>query len=223
MNAEPTIAAVASLIGDPTRAAILTALMDGQARTATELALEGEVTTSTVSSHLARLTDGGLITVIKQGRHRYFRLATPEVGAMLESLMVVAAGHPTRPGPRDAGMRRARLCYDHLAGEAGVRLLAQAQGRGYIAGEEAALALTKVGEHWLAGLGIDVTALRNTRRHLCRGCLDWSERRMHLAGAAGAAIMTALFERGYACAVPQSRVVTLSLVGECFIERLDWQ
>lgn len=192
MLAPPDLPSVAALIADPTRARMLAVLMDGRALTATELALEGGVTPSTASSHLARLSGAGLVSLAKQGRHRYFRIAAPEVAAVLEQLMSLGAygGKSTvRLGPRDEGLRRARVCYDHLAGEAGVRLLERARARELLRGSEDALVLTPAGEAWCRGLGLDLSALRAKRRPLCRACLDWSERRTHLAGALGAALL----------------------------------
>ena len=118
----PDIAAIAQLLGDPTRARMLNLLMDGRAQTATELALEGGVTPPTASSHLARLTTAGLVSLAKQGRHRYYRIATPQVGTAIEGLMSIAptsARSARVTGPRDEGLRRARVCYDHMAGQAG--------------------------------------------------------------------------------------------------------
>jgi len=224
MVVTPDIASIAALVGDPTRAEMLTALMDGRAHTATELALEGGVTPSTASSHLARLTAGRLVTVARQGRHRYFRIATPEVAAALEGLMGLAPRRtrsmpPT--GPRDEGLRRARVCYDHLAGEEGVRLLERLRESGLVHGDDEAMVLAPAGEAWCGRLGIDVAALRAKRRPLCRSCLDWSERRTHLAGALGAALLDRLFALRYARREPDSRVVNLSPQGERFIERLE--
>ena len=146
MAETPDIAAIAGLLGDPTRARMLTALLDGRARTATELALDGGVTASTASIHLARMTEAGLVAVARQGRHRYVRLATPEVAAVLESLMSIAPARPDRRlGPRDVDLRRARVCYDHLAGELGVRLLDRLRVRRLVTGDEAALELTRAG------------------------------------------------------------------------------
>ena len=222
MNDAPSFAAVAALIADPTRARMLAALMDGRALTATELALEGGVTPSTTSSHLGLLTRAGLLAVARQGRHRYVRIAGPEVAAALEQLMGLGS-HEHRPavrtGPSDPDLRRARVCYDHLAGEVAVRLLEGLRRSEILAGEEEALILTARGEAWCGSLGIDLGALRAKRRPLCRSCLDWSERRLHLAGALGAALLDYLFVRRHAWRVAGSRAVTLSPRGEAFIER----
>jgi DNA-binding transcriptional ArsR family regulator len=220
----PDIASIAVLVGDPTRAAMLAALMDGTAHTATELALEGDVAPSTASSHLARLTGGGLVTIVKQGRHRYFRIATPEVAAAIEGLMNLApraGSRSRRSGPRDERLRRARLCYDHLAGEAGVRLLDGLRERSFVGSRDEALMLTTGGEAWCHQVGIDVAPMRAAGRQLCRSCLDWSERRMHLAGALGAALLNRLLALGYARREADCRAVTLSAEGERFVERLE--
>jgi DNA-binding transcriptional ArsR family regulator len=220
----PDLASIAALVGEPTRARMLAALMDGRAWTATELALAGGVTPSTASSHLARLTGAGLLAITRQGRHRYFRIAAPEVAAAIEGLTSLAArgrAPAPRPGPRDEGLRRARVCYDHLAGEAAVRLLERMRARGLVAGEDDALALTARGEGWCARIGIDLRSLRATRRRLCRACLDWSERRTHLAGALGAALLDRMLALRYARRAREGRVVILSPRGEAFVERLE--
>jgi DNA-binding transcriptional ArsR family regulator len=224
MPDSPDIASIAALVGDPTRARMLTALMDGHARTATELALHGGVSPSTASNHLARLDAGGLVTIVRQGRHRYFRLATPDVAAAIEGLMSIApgGGPAAAPvGPRDERLRRARVCYDHLAGEAGVRLLDRMRQRNLVTGSDETLTLTASGESWCARIGIDLPGLRVRRRRLCRACLDWSERRAHLAGAVGAALLDRMFALRYARRDSASRAVHLSRGGEQFIERLD--
>lgn len=221
MDGTPDLAAVAALVADATRARMLTALMDGRALTATELALEGDVAPSTASNHLTRLTELGLVSMMKQGRHRYFRIAGNEVAAALESLMRIAPrrGTITRPASRrDAHLRRARVCYDHLAGEAGVRLLDRLRDAGFIVDQDASLTLTPAGEAWCGKLGIDLEALRPKRRPLCRACLDWSERRSHLAGALGARILDYLLSRRYARRTAGSRALSLSVRGESFIE-----
>lgn len=220
----PDVASIAALVGDRTRGRMLTALMAGRALTATELALEGGVTASTASSHLARLTTAGLVSIARQGRHRYYRIAAPEVAVAIEGLMSIASrsGLPAvRTGPRDAGLRRARVCYDHLAGDAGVRLLERMRAKQLIAGGDEAMELTVRGDAWCDRVGIDLVALRATRRRLCRSCLDWSERRMHLAGALGAAVLDRLFVLRYARREAGSRAVTLSPRGESFVERLE--
>src|SRR5437764_8081073 len=195
MKEGPSIAPIAALAGDPARANMLAALMSGKALTASELANEAGVTAQTASAHLAKLEAGGLITAIKQGRHRYFRLADEDVAEMLEKMIGVAAraGHMrTRPGPSDPAMRKARVCYDHLAGEMGVRMFdALMKGR-HLALRDGALAITRSGTDFLADIGVDIPD--SPRRPMCRGCLDWSMRRQHLAGALGAALLERMYE-----------------------------
>jgi DNA-binding transcriptional ArsR family regulator len=224
MDDTPDIASIAALVADPTRAAMLTLLMDGKAYTATELAVEGDVMPSTASIHLAKLHSGGLIAATRQGRHRYFRISAPEVAAILEGLMIIATNgkrHVRRTGPVNEEIRRSRICYDHLAGEVAVQLLERIRDKQFISGEDQEMLLTKRGEDWCGRIGIDLTALRSKRRRICRACLDWSERRVHLAGALGAAILDRLFTLGYAEREVGSRVVILSPQGERFIAHLE--
>ncbi len=218
---DPTqLAELAALIGDPTRSRMLACLMSGQALTATELAAESGVSASTASAHLARLTAGGVLAVRAQGRHRYFRLSDGRIAAALESLMgIAAAPQPRRFGPADPGLRAARVCYDHLAGEAGVRLHDTLRARGLLRADGAAL--TRAGRLWCGEAGIDIDALAAAQRPLCRPCLDWSERRDHLAGALGAALLQRLFDRGHARRVPGSRALRLDAAARRFVETLE--
>ena len=225
MHDRPDIARFAAVVADPTRASMLIALMDGRAHTATELALEGGITAGTGSVHLARLTDAGLVTIARQGRHRYYRIASPAIAAALEGLMRVAPKGPRRadrPGPDDEGLRRARLCYDHLAGEAGVRILERLRERKLVhGGDDGTLALTATGEAWCDRVGIDLAGVRARRRPLCRPCLDWSERRMHLGGGLGAALLDRLVALQYVRRQAGSRAVLVSPRGARFIEHLE--
>lgn len=217
MKEGPDISQIGALIGDPARANMLTALMGGQALTATELAGAAGVTLQTASAHLAKLEAGGLIAQRKQGRHRYFGLADDEVGLLLEGIMGFAANRGllrTRPGPKDPALRKARVCYNHLAGDYGVRLLDRLVADGDVAldGEEAAL--TPSGETRIAALGIDVPALKAQRRPLCRTCLDWSERRSHLAGSLGEALLARFIANGWAKREKDSRAIRFTGEGE---------
>lgn len=217
MKDGPHIARIAALIGDSARAEVLTALMTDRALTATELAGIAGVTKQTISAHLAKLLDAGLLAVESQGRHRYFRLADGDVAQLLESLMNVAfrAGAVRlRASPREPALRRARVCYDHLAGEVGVQLHEALLRLGYLQAHDEGLALTAVGTAWFAHQGIDTVAAARQRRMLCRPCLDWSERRHHLGGALGAALLQRLLERGWARRDKDSRVVHFSAEGE---------
>ncbi len=201
------IAEIGMLVGEPARAAILGALMDGRALTATELSRIAGVTPQTASSHLARLTSANLIAVQKQGRHRYHRLARPEVARMLEGIMQIAsndgatAGRKVVTGPRDAAMQRARTCYDHFAGRLGVAIADQLVGEGVVELDSESGLLTESGTAYLRQRGIEVLdsgpTKRKSSRPVCRPCLDWSERRPHIAGKLGAAICTHYFEKGF--------------------------
>ncbi|MDE1991064.1 MAG: helix-turn-helix transcriptional regulator [Rhizobiaceae bacterium] len=217
MKEGPDIAQIGALIGDPARANMLTALMGGRALTATELAGAGGITLQTASAHLAKLEAGGLLAQRKQGRHRYFALADDNVGKLLESIMGFAAsrGHLRhRPGPKEPALRKARICYDHLAGDYGVRMLDSLIAAGAISALDDGLSLTKAGEVHLGSIGIDVGGLRSTRRPLCRSCLDWSERRAHLAGSLGKALLTNFFDKGWARRIEDSRSVLFTSDGE---------
>ncbi|MCB8823428.1 ArsR/SmtB family transcription factor [Microvirga rosea] len=214
MKEGPVIASVAALLGDPARANILTALMDGRALTVSELAEAAGVTIQTASGHLSKLDAANLLTAEKQGRHRYFRLSDPDVAQVLEALMGLAqrtGATRVRTGPKDAALRAARVCYDHLAGERGVELLNGASQQGFIAGEEQ-LALTDRGRAFFSEFGIDLNQLEKGRRPVCRACLDWSERRSHLGGALGAAILSRLLEKGWVRR-DAGRVVTFTCEG----------
>jgi DNA-binding transcriptional ArsR family regulator len=217
MKDGPDVARVAALVGDPARANMLTALMTSQALSASELAEEAGVTLPTASSHLAKLEAGGLVTPQRQGRHRYFRLAGSDVASALEALMGLAAraGHVRiRPGPKDPALRRARVCYDHLAGDLGVQLLDSLISRSLIIERQEALHLSPAGERFVTAFGIDLAAVRKTRRPTCKACLDWSARRNHLAGALGAALLDRLYALGWARRETGTRVVGFSARGE---------
>jgi DNA-binding transcriptional ArsR family regulator len=216
MKHGPDIARIGALVGDPARANMLSALMGGQALTAGELASEAGIAASTSSGHLAQLLDAGLVAVVRQGRHRYYRLSGAPVAEALEALMDVAhalGSRRTRPGPRDPELRAARVCYDHLAGERGVALLARLTDQRLIALAGGAIGMTALGEQRLAAFGIDVVALKAAKRPVCRACLDWSVRRPHLGGGLGAALLDQLFVRGWAHRVAGSRVVRFTPTG----------
>ncbi|MBB3314666.1 DNA-binding transcriptional ArsR family regulator [Rhizobium sp. BK181] len=217
MKEGPDIAQIGALIGDPARANMLTALMGGKALTATELAAAGGITVQTASTHLAKLEAGNLLAQRKQGRHRYFTLADDSVGKFLESIMGFAAGRGHlrhKPGPKEPALRKARICYDHLAGDYGVRMLDNLIAEGAIDALGDGLALTESGETALKNIGIDVHALKSSRRPLCRSCLDWSERRAHLAGSLGKALLSNFLDKGWARRTAESRSVIFSPEGE---------
>lgn len=194
----PQMAEIAALVGDPARATILSTLFDGRALTATELSFAANVTPQTTSGHLAKMTQAGLLTVLKQGRHRYFRLATPLVAQMLESIMAVAASAPPRYRPRTAQedrLRLARTCYDHFAGILGVSIADALCERKHVILSDDGGEVTESGRTFLNDFG--VTLATQTRRPICRHCLDWTERRFHLSGVVGAAITTRCFDLGW--------------------------
>ncbi|MBV9991351.1 MAG: helix-turn-helix transcriptional regulator [Alphaproteobacteria bacterium] len=222
MKEGPHIAPVAALIGDPARANMLAALLAGKALTAGELAREAGVSAPTASSHLSKLAGGGLVSVVAQGRHRYFRLSGADVAEMLEKMMGVAAraGHlRTRTGPKAPALRKARVCYDHLAGEMGVAMLERLVAQRLVTGGDVPR-LTERGEVAMAKLGIDVTRLKGERRAVCKPCLDWSMRRHHLAGGLGAALLERFFALRWARRDRASRAVVFSPQGERAFERL---
>jgi DNA-binding transcriptional ArsR family regulator len=217
MREGPDISIIAALIGNPACANMLTALMSGPALTATELAQEAGLTLSTVSGHLARLESAGLVAIERQGRHRYFRLADPDVGIALEALMPVAAraGHlRVRTGPRDPELRRARSCYDHLAGDLAVTMFDRFLERRLFARRDDRLSVTAEGRRFFARSDIDIDELERGRRLLCQPCLDWSERRSHLGGVLGAAVLNHIVAQGWAVREAKTRVVRISAAGE---------
>lgn len=210
MKEGPDISATAALIGDPARANMLAALMGGQALTATELAGEAGITLQTASGHLRKLEDGGLVAARKQGRHKYFALADGRAAALLEALMGFAAARGAlrhRPGPRDPALRAARVCYNHLAGEAGVQLYDSLQARGFLVTGPEGLRLAPEGTEFISGLGLDLAALPGGRAPLCRDCLDWSERRTHLAGRLGRGLFEHMQRLGWLERMADSRAV----------------
>ena len=223
MKDGPSIVGIAALIGDHARAEVLTALMADRALTATELAAMAGVTKQTISAHLAKLLDAGLVAVEAQGRHRYFRLADRDVAQLIESLMGVAfrtGAVRVRASPREPALRKARICYDHLAGEVGVQLYEELLQRHALVPGDEGLVLTATGERLLRKLRIDAATLARQKRAFCRACLDWSERRHHLAGALGAALLARFVELGWAKRARDSRVVTITAAGERELGRL---
>lgn len=217
MKDGPDLARIANLVGDPARANMLTALMTGSSLTASELATEAGVSLPTASSHLAKMMDGGLLSLASQGRHRYYGLAGPQVAGMLEAIMGVAASlgpQRVRPGPREATMREARVCYDHLAGEHAVKMLDSLLVRKLLVRDGKEIRLGKDGASHFAATGIDVDGAGKSRRPVCRDCLDWSVRRSHLAGTLGAAILDKILVEKWARREKDSRVVTFSPKGK---------
>jgi DNA-binding transcriptional ArsR family regulator len=216
MREAPQIAEVAALAGDPARANILCALLGGRALTATELAFAASVSPQTASGHLAKLLASRLVLLMKQGRHRYYRLAGAHVGQMLESIMNVALTGPPRfqpPSKRDENMRRARTCYDHFAGVLGVSLAGRLSEREFVILGSEAGEVTPAGADFLTGLGVDLDDARAKRRFFCRPCIDWTERLPHIGGALGAALASRCFELKWVERVRDSRALTISPAG----------
>lgn len=217
MDAEADIAAVAALIANPARAKMLDALFDGEAHSASDLAAIGGVTPATASVHIDVLVAGRLVVAERRGRHRLVRLADHTVARALEALSVVAPttkAPPTRRGDRVARLRAGRTCYDHLAGALGVALT-----EGLVASDALSPAgpdykLTATGRTELLALGVDVHRAQTARRAFARACLDWSERRPHLAGALGAALADRLFELGWVNRLPGARSVEVTAIGK---------
>lgn len=211
------LAEVGALVGDPARANIMCALLDGRALTAKELAYAAHVSPQTASGHLTKLTDARLLTVVPQGRHRYFRLATPLIGQMLEGILAVAAHGPPRFRPSsklDEAMRTARLCYDHIAGRLGVGLTDALRDRGHVVLSDDGAEITDPGVAFFGEFGIDLTAAHRRRRRFCRACLDWSERRPHLGGAVGAALAGRCAELGWTERTRHSRALVITPAGQ---------
>jgi DNA-binding transcriptional ArsR family regulator len=216
-RADAPLAGVAAAIADPARSRMLCCLLDGQARTSTELAAVAGVAPSTASAHLARLEACGLLTTARSGRHRYHALAGLEVARALEALMIVAGGPRESFVPRTpATLRAARTCYDHLAGALAVDLHDRFRERGWIsmAGpRDGSYDLTAEGAARLEALGVDVRAAHARRRRFAYACLDWSERRPHIGGALGAALLDLALRRGWVVRELDSRVLQVTRVG----------
>ncbi|RWR16005.1 transcriptional regulator [Sinirhodobacter populi] len=211
-----TVAEVAHLIGDAARANMLAALMGGQALTAGELARHAGVTPQTTSGHLIKLTEARLLAVERQGRHRYYRLASPEVAQAIHALSVLAVAGPKRHhpiGPKDAALRLARTCYDHIAGRLALALADSLVREGHVILSDGAGLVTDCGRRFLTDFGINTEAL-HARRPLCRTCLDWSERRPHIAGQLGAALLGNALEQGWLMRTPESRALRITRSGE---------
>ncbi|HEY7993372.1 MAG TPA: hypothetical protein VID24_04145 [Candidatus Eremiobacteraceae bacterium] len=215
-DADSAAASIAAAIGVPARAKMLYCMLDGRARTSTELAIAADVTASTASIHLGLLHDHHLVHVFAQGKHRYYALAGKDVAWALEALSVVA-GAPRRTGSRTPHpLRFARSCYDHIAGSVGVALHDRLQQLRWFSGrpgDRTAYSLTRAGEFALEGLGIDVDAMRSERRRFAFGCIDWSERRPHIGGALGAALLTHALAKRWVSRDLDTRALSVSAFG----------
>jgi DNA-binding transcriptional ArsR family regulator len=216
MVSTATVAEIGSLLGDPARVNMMIALLDGRAWTARELADVAGVTPQTASSHLGKLVAAQLVAVTRQGRHHYHRLASADVAQLLEQMHVAGAtllaNRPHSPGPKDLEMRELRSCYDHLAGRIAVELSNRIIDESGAASGEARL--TAEGASLLEKIGVDLDALKNGRRAMCRACIDWSERRPHVAGAVGAAILDQSKRLGWVKPRVTGRSLILTAAGE---------
>ena len=224
-----SLAGIASLIGEPARAAMLVTLMDGRALTAGELSEVAGVAPPTASGHLARMLDGGLLAVERQGRHRYYRIASRSVADLVEGMMslgselAAAASRckPVRTGPRDRALRRARLCYDHLAGEVAVIIADRMIERGQLEFGQDGGVVTRQGREFLSSLSVDLssgTSAGSRRTAFCRPCLDWSERRPHLAGTVGRAMYESFVRQGW-LRRSEGRAISITPIGASELNR----
>lgn len=216
MESSPNIARIGTLLGDNTRARMLSTLMHGKALTASELARDAGVTAQTATTHLAKLEAGGLLALRTQGRHKYFAVANEDVATLLESMMGLStrsrADIPVT-GPRDANLRKARVCYNHLAGGKSVQFYDYLLAKRYVLDRNGAPVLSKKGEQFVQDFGIDVDQLKKSKSPLCRACLDWSERRSHLADGLGRAFLTR-FETLRWVSRGEGRIITFSAKGK---------
>ncbi|MFC3711025.1 ArsR/SmtB family transcription factor [Sphingoaurantiacus capsulatus] len=222
-----SLASIAALIGEPARTVMLVTLMDGRALTAGELAGAAGVNAPTASGHLGHLLDAGLLALTSQGRHRYYRLASPAVAATLEQMMALsgelagvrAGARPVDTGPRDRAMRRARLCYDHLAGEVAVGIADAMSARGQLDFAQDGGALTPAGVELLTTLGVEMDSASPSRGAFCRPCLDWSERRPHIGGTVGRLLYRAFEQKGWVRRANSGRAVAVTPVGAAALDR----
>jgi DNA-binding transcriptional ArsR family regulator len=212
----PIIAEIAALVADPARATMVSALLDGRALTASELASAAQITPQTASTHLAKLTEAGVLSVVRSGRHRHFRLASPTVAHMIDGIVAVALEKRPRYHPlshQARALSAARICYDHLAGRLSVDLTESFVAREYIVPDDEVAEITTAGTRFLTEFGIELPTLRSTRRHFCRLCLDWTERRPHIAGAVGVAITRRCFDLGWIERMGRSHAVIVTPLG----------
>jgi DNA-binding transcriptional ArsR family regulator len=207
------LAAIGALLSDETRAGVLCALMDGRAHTGGELARHLSVSPSTISEHLSRLRDAEMVAVEAQGRHRYFRLAAPEIATMLETLGAAHQPITSRPSRPAVELSRVRTCYDHLAGEVAIDIYQRLLDVRAIVVDDERQSLTDLGATRLAGLGIDVDAIRRSKRPTVRPCLDWTQRRHHLAGAVGAALLETMLDQHWLRHGRRPRSIEITAIG----------
>jgi DNA-binding transcriptional ArsR family regulator len=215
LSSDAAVSRIAAAIGEPARARMLYCLLDNRARSSTELAVVAGVSPSTASVHLSRLANEQLIRVVAQGKHRYYSLQGPDVAGVLEGLSVLAGGSRSRFTPTTpTHLRAARTCYDHMAGALGVALHDRVRALGWLAaGRGSAYHLTPGGSKALVGLGIDVEEIRRLRRRFAFACLDWSERRSHVGGAVGAALLNLALKRRWVSRELDSRALSVTSLG----------
>lgn len=220
--ATPNIVEVASLIGDTSRAAMLMCLLGGKALPASELARAARITPQTASSHLSKMVEGGLLVHESYGRHRYYRLANAEVGQVLEALNAIAQPKPVcslRESEQSKALHFARTCYDHIAGEVGVALTDRLLELGVMREDDRDFVVTADGVNWFPDFGINLDGIRRGRRYFARQCLDWSERRHHMAGVLGAAVTNRLFDLKWIERIPDGRSVRVTSEGFLGLKR----
>jgi DNA-binding transcriptional ArsR family regulator len=216
MAESPNIAALAASLADPARALMVTLLMDGRARTVTELGQAAGLGKASASEHVTRLQDAAILRATRQGRHKYLTLASPAIARLIETMMVVAqtpAAPDPRFGPRDAALREARLCYNHLAGRLGVRLYRNLSARGLLAHTPEGLTLSPAGRAFCLDLGLSAPDLAPARTPLCRDCLDWSERQSHLGGRLGRLLLARMEALDWVRRRDASRALTVTPAG----------
>jgi len=212
---QPDIVQIAGLIGDSSRASMLVALLGGRALTATELASQADISAQTASQHLAKLVSGQLLVVRKQGRHKYFQLKSIAVASLLEDMLNLSnqlKPAEIKTGPRDDRLRTSRICYDHLAGEHSVRLFDGLLAQQFIVENEENVSLTALGIDFFEELKLDFKSFSN-KRAVCKSCLDWSERRTHMAGSLGQWVLSDILNRNWAVRDLDSRAIRFSTTG----------
>jgi DNA-binding transcriptional ArsR family regulator len=219
MTEAPNIARLAAPLADPARARMVTLLMDGRARTVTELGQATGLTKASASEHATRLLDAGLLAAERQGRHKYLRLASPAVARLIEAMMTLAPAPPQRFGPRDPGLREARLCYNHLAGALGVQLYQSLSARGFLTHVQGGLDLTPAGRAFCLAFGLAESDLASGRAPLCRDCLDWSERQSHLGGRLGRLLLARMESQAWLRRSGGSRALTVTPLGRTAFAR----
>ncbi|OBA05294.1 transcriptional regulator [Paenibacillus polymyxa] len=217
MSTKSNVAMIASLVSEPSRAAILTALLDGRFHTASELAHMAGIKPQTASFHLAKMTESQVVTVEKQGRHRYYGIQDPEVAQVMESLLSIAPRVPIqsfKQASENEAIRLARTCYDHIAGHLGVQIMSFFMQKGILSEDQDGLHITQQGESFFADFQINLKNTRQKRRSFSHKCLDWSERRHHLAGALGKALLDRLFELHWIEHLPTTRAIRITAEGK---------